>query len=168
VPLSQTMKAAFNGHAQSPERWHDALVKEAAGKSKTSSRPTRPSHLRRVARETMIREWQMTWEARNKGRNYSGTFKKKPDQLFPKIRLCRHPIMDRSRVLELVSSRHPQRRSRQPVSYAAAEGKVDLETWKIRWWRKSTKKLASGSVARRRGHADKQAFIPLRSRSTGS
>jgi hypothetical protein len=30
----------------------------------------------------MFREWQHAWEARNKGKHYSGRFQKKPDSFF--------------------------------------------------------------------------------------
>jgi hypothetical protein len=48
----------------------------------TASRFTTLSYIKRAAREKMFREWQHAWEARNKGKHYSGRFKKKPDSFF--------------------------------------------------------------------------------------
>jgi ribonuclease HI len=61
----------------------DGLAKEAARKRPRNFTPTLTmSFLKRAARAEMVREWQHTWESRHKGTNYSGLFKKKPDQFF--------------------------------------------------------------------------------------
>jgi hypothetical protein len=61
----------------------DGLAKEAARKRPRNFTPTLTmSFLKRAARAEMVREWQHTWESRPKGTNYTGPFKKKPDQFF--------------------------------------------------------------------------------------
>lgn len=62
----------------------DKLAKEGTQITTRQNTTTTLSFLKRVCREARKREWRTIWESdsTNRGRNYDGFFKHKPDQIF--------------------------------------------------------------------------------------
>jgi ribonuclease HI len=72
------------GHLHVPGNEHSDQLAKAATKEKQAFHfDTSISHVRRAAKARIIREWRTKWEEMpNKGKNYSGTFRQRPDEIF--------------------------------------------------------------------------------------
>jgi ribonuclease HI len=112
----------------------DKLAKEATQKTPPPRVKTSLSYLRRVVKAKRNTEWREVWTAMpNKGRNYTGTFRSKPDAIFltNKRQLVATVTQIRTNVgylLPQLSSGPTQQRYRSPLLQLPAKGPPNSPT----------------------------------------